>query len=355
MKLYKNSFLYLLLGLLALLTVSCLEDSDGSPDVEPGNPVLSRVTPEASAVGVVITVEGSGLGDIRSIVFDKNDTPAGVVSTLNTENAIIFHVPDDAEVGLQNIILTNSEGRSLTVPFEVLGFANITSASNYNFTADGELTLYGKNLGNVELVTFAGTTEEIEVVSMSETQLVLKFPSTEIARAKLDITNKAGLSTTSMEFINKDKAFVIFDDNYQNGFENGSWGDGIVISTDEVKVGSASAGKTYAKGNWHLTGFVNWWPGAADDGYKYISFWVKGASVNYELYITSDKGEGGYGDYIEANKFTVPANVWTYYKISLTDVKLWADGGAINQLGFRIKGPDSQDETFYFDDLILVK
>jgi len=51
----------------------------------------------------------------------------------------------------------------------------------------------------------------------------------------------------------------------------------------------------------------------------------------------------------------VPAKVWTYFKIPLSKLKLWDKGTPVKQLGFRIKGPDAQDETFYIDDLLLVK
>src|SRR3982074_755577 len=96
---------------------TCIKESDGSPDVTAGNPVSAGINPAEGAGGLVLTLKGSGLGDMRSIVFDKNNVPATFMSTLNTENAIVFRVPDTAFGGMQNIVFTNSKGNKLSVPF----------------------------------------------------------------------------------------------------------------------------------------------------------------------------------------------------------------------------------------------
>jgi hypothetical protein len=156
--------------------------------------------------------------------------------------------------------------------------------------------------------------------------------------------------------VNIDQAFRIFTDDYGTSFENGSWGDAAFISTAEFKTGAKSIGKNYQKGNWHLIGLANWGAGVVlDPAYKYLTVWIKGASRDYSLYIMSDKITGGYGNFLDANKINVPANVWTYFKIPLSTLNLWATGSPFNQLGFRIQGPDAQDEVFYFDDVMLVK
>lgn len=329
---------------------------DGSPDVKPGTPVLSSLSVDSASGGTMLTLKGSGLGDMRSIIFDKNNVPASFYSTLNTESALIFRVPDTAFGGQQNIIFTNSKGKTLSVPFRVLAYPGIASVSNYDFTDGTQITLTGNNLEDVTKVVFTGNTDEISIVSKSKKEIVLQLSSSDINRSTLDITNATGTITTAQEFVNIDKAYKIFTDGYGDGFADGSWGDPGFISTTEFKTGSKSVGKKYAKGNWHLINFTNWWPGAASDpDFKYLTVWIKGASQDYSLYITGDKTPGVFGDYIEDNRLDVPANVWTYFKVPLSTLKLWSKGSPFNQLAFRIKGPDSQDETFYFDDLLLVK
>jgi hypothetical protein len=348
-------------GLAAILLAgtfsSCEKDKDGSPDVAAGNMSAGTIAPGEAGGGELITLTGSGIGQIRSIVFEKNEVPASFLPTLNTATNLIFHVPDTAFGGPQNVIFTNVDGKKLSVPFTVLAFASVSSVSNYNFTEGTQITLTGNNLEDVSKVIFTGTTQEITVVSKSRKTLVIKMPATDVARASLDITNSTGKSTTTQEFVNLDKALKIFTDSYGPDYGDNSWGDGATISSTEFKSGTKSITKTYAKGNWHVFGFANWWPGTASDpSYKYFSFWVKGAAADHILYITGDKkAGGGFGNGDQSSPVNVPANVWTYFKIPLSDLKLWQNGSPFNQIGFWIKGPDNQDEKFYLDDVIITK
>ena len=89
------------LTLLAGLTLnSCVEDTDGRPQIGPGNPVATKIMPDSAAGGSVVTLTGTGLGDIRTIVFEKQNVPAGFQPTLNTDGAIIFRVPTEASGGI---------------------------------------------------------------------------------------------------------------------------------------------------------------------------------------------------------------------------------------------------------------
>jgi hypothetical protein len=351
-----KSFLIVLVAAWILALQACKKDSDGMPDMESGNPVAENLTPATASGGTLLTLTGSGLGDMRKIVFDKDSVPAPFYSTLNTENAVVFRVPDTVSGGLQNIVLTNGAGKTLLVPFTGLAFPSVTAVSNYDFVAGTELTLTGNNLESVSKVVLNTTTDQATIVSKSKKKLVIKMPATTIARAALNISNVTGTLTTTQEFVNIDLAYKVFTEDYGTGFENGSWGDAAFISAAEFKTGAKSIGKNYQKGNWHLLGLANWGSGVTQDpDWKYLTVWVKGASRDYSLYIMSDKIPLGYGDYREDNKIDVPANVWTYFKVPLSKLALWSTGSTFNQLGFRIKGPDAQDEVFYFDDLLLVK
>lgn len=353
---FYNSFLIVLVATWVLALQACKKDGDGKPDIEPGNPVASNLTPASASGGTLLTLTGTGLGDMRKIVFDKDSVPAPFYTTLNTETAIVFRVPDTVSGGPQNIVLTNGAGRQLLVPFTGLAFPSVTTVSNYDFVAGTELTLTGNNLETVSKVVLGASTDQATIVSKSKKKLVIKMPATTIARAALNITNVTGTLTTTQEFVNIDQAYKIFTEDYGTGFENGSWGDAAFVSTAEFKTGAKSIGKKYQKGNWHLIGLANWGAGVAQNAdYKYLTVWIKGASRDYSLWVMSDKITGGFGNYLDANKINVPANVWTYFKLPLSTINLWATGTTFNQIGFRIQGPDAQDETFYFDDLLLVK
>ncbi|GAB3893484.1 IPT/TIG domain-containing protein [Spirosoma agri] len=339
---------------------ACEKDTDGSPQIAPGNPVATALSPDSASGGTLITLTGSGLGDMRTIMFDKQNVPAGFQSTLNTDNAIMFRVPNEVVGGAQNIVFTNSAGRTLTVPFRALAYPTVADATNYNFSAGTEITLTGNNLSDVSAVMLSdsvkGISDPVTIVSKSQKQLVVKMPASTLSRATLTITNSTGRMRTKQEFVNIDKAYTIFTDAYGAGFQDGSWGDAAVVSTKEFKTGKASIGKNFQKGNWHLIAFANWSsaiPYSAD--YTYVTGWIKGGSADYSLYLTTDAGKGGFGDFNDKNKIDVKAGTWTYFKFKISDIDFWIPGKNLTQVGFRIQGPNNQDETFYFDDIMLVK
>jgi hypothetical protein len=347
--------------LTGLALSSCEKDTDGRPQLTPGNPVATKIMPDSAAGGSVVTLTGTGLGDIRTIVFEKQNVPAGFQPTLNTENALIFRVPSEASGGMQNVTFTNSEGKSVSVQFKVLAYPTVTDVSNYNFTNGTVVTITGNNLDDVKSVAIAdsvkGISDEATIISKEKKQLVVKMPTTTLTRGTLSITNGTGRIRTKQEFINTDKAYVIFSDAYGTGFQDGSWGDAGAVSTKEFKTGTASVGKTFQKGNWHLIGLANWSSSAINYSadYTYVTGWIKGGSADYSLYLTTDAGKAGFGDFVDKNKIDVKAGVWNYFKLKLSDIDFWVPGKTLKQVGFRIQGPDKQDETFYFDDIMLVK
>jgi IPT/TIG domain len=345
MKTIKTRFFGLCL-ILATISWSCSEDESMSPSVK-------EVSPTQGASNELLTVTGRDLSGIRTIYFEKENVKADFNPNFNSGNAVLFRVPTDAVPGNQNIIFTNMDGTEFTVPFNVLGFANITSVSNYNFSEGENLVLTGKNLDDVTSVVFSGTTTELEVVAKTATTLTVKFPATTLSESTLDITNAAGVSHPTQSFVSRDNAFKIFTDNYAAGYQDASWGSGGVISTTEFKSGTASVYKDYAAGNWHQLGFG--WTNTSNDNYKYLSFWIKGASANYDLYISTSASKSGFASFDANTRITVPANVWTYFKIPVTTLDLWSTAAQWNQIGWRIQGPNGQDERFHLDDVMLVK
>ena len=350
---------------LAILTgsgiSSCTKDTDGSPQIKPGNPVVNKIMPDSAAGGALVTLTGTGLGEIRSITFEKGNVPAGFQTTLNTEGALIFRVPTDVLGGRQNIVFTNSAGNTLMVPFKALAYPTVTTASTYDFTKGTVITLTGNNFDDVTAVAIAdsvkGVSDAATVVSKSKTQLVVQMPTTTLNRGTLSITNGTGRMRTNQEFVNVDKAYQIFTDAYGTGFQDASWGDAAAVSTKEFASGTASIGKNFQKGNWHLIDFANWSASAIPYSaeYTYVTGWIKGGSADYSLYLTTDAGKAAFGDFVDKNKIDVKAGVWTYFKLKLSDIDFWTAGKTLKQVGFRIQGPNNQDETFYFDNILLVK
>ncbi|RYU90459.1 cell shape determination protein CcmA [Mucilaginibacter terrigena] len=339
----------------ASVITSCTKEN-AKPAAASSSPKADKIKPDSAKGGEILTLTGSGLGEIQSVVFEKGNVPAPFNTVFNTDNALLFRVPDTANGGKQNIIITNKIGKQILVEFNVIALPVVSSVSNYNFTANTQITIAGNNLGDVTSVKFLGANDAITIVSQNKKELVIKMPDdATVDGAPLVITNSTGPITTTQIFENMDKAFTIFTDGYHNNFGDASWGDGGKIYTTEAKSGTSSVGKTYAKGNWHQLGFgwndIN----KASFDYQYMTFWIKGASSDYDLYISTNASAGGFASFNDYDKIKVPAKVWTYFKIPLSTLQLWSTANTWNQIGFRIQGPNDQDETFYIDDLMFVK
>lgn len=332
---------------------SCKKDDNLAPS---GNPQADPLEVTFGPPGTVIVLTGQGLASMKSIVFETGNVPAGFNLAFNNDHALVFRVPDTAAAGQQDIILTNVLDKQIRVPFNVTPLPSVTSVSDYNFTpAVTQLTLTGNYLNDVTSVTLTSTGEEATIVSKSQRQLVITLPTTEVNRTKLDVKSEAGEMTTTQEFINLGQAFKIFTDTYQNDFEGWGWG-AVEISNTTFKSGNASSKMIYGKGSWSANGMANWGDGMVKNAdLKFLSFWIKGASQDYSLYLTSDGRAEGFGNSDKSTPIRVPAGAWTYVRLDLADIGLWSKGNAFKQLGLWIEGPDAQDETFYLDDVIFFK
>lgn len=353
-KLMKTLYHYVCILVIACFAfVSCKKDDKLSPS---GNPQADPLEVTSGPPGTVIVLTGQGLAGMKSIVFETGNVPAGFNPAFNNDHALVFRVPDTAAAGQQDIILTNMLDKQLRVPFNVTPLPSVATVSDYNFTpAVTQLTLSGNYLNDVTEVTLTGTDTKATIVSKSQRQLVVTLPQTEVSRTKLDIRSQAGEITTTQEFVNVDQAFRLFTDTYQNGFEGWGWG-AVTISTATFKSGNASSKMVYGKGSWSANGMANWGDGMAKNAdLKFLSFWIKGGSQDYTLFLTSDGRAAGFGNADRSTPIRVPAGVWTYVRLDLADIGLWSKGNAFKQLGLWIEGPDAQDETFYLDDVIFFK
>ncbi len=333
----------LLLALGTLLFTGCRKDSDGSPDVNTGGMSSGEINPGSAAGGEVITLKGSGIGQIRSIVFDKNNVPAPFLSTLNTETDLVFRVPDTAFGGPQNIIFTNADGKTLTVPFSVIALPNVTSAFPTDFETGTEITLNGNNLDDVSSVVLEGTTDACTIVSKTRKKLVLSMPASTADRAKLKLTNASGIRITDMEFVNVNRALTVFTEQLNNGFENWGWGGDYNASTDDKITGSKCLKAAYDPGG--TWGGMQLGNGGSINvaGYKYFSFWVKGADVDKNVQFLLNWGN--------QKVITIPANKWSYFRYELA-TGYPGLGNSVNNVTFQIQ---EAGKTLLFDNIMFFK
>jgi len=338
----KIKFLSLLLASAALLFVACKKDSDGSPDDKAGNMTSGTIDPSSAAGGEVITLTGVGIGQIRTIVFDKNDVPASFLPNLNTETHMVFRVPDTAFGGSQNIIFTNSEGKTLSVPFSVIALPSVTSAFPTDFQPGTQITLKGNNLDDVTAVILEGTTDQATIVSQTRKEMVISMPGSNADRAKLKLTNSSGDRVTDMEFVNVSKAVTVFTDQLDNGFESWSWGGTFTASSEALITGSKGMKAAYDPGGaWGGMQLGN--NGSIDiTGRKYFTFWVKGADVEKNVQFWINWGN--------LKVITVPAEKWTYFKFELATN--YPGVTSVNNVTFQMF---DEGHTLYFDNIMFVK
>jgi hypothetical protein len=358
----KNFLLLAFITTVVVLSIaSCQKDKSGSPEGKASSsPSPNLIRPDSGSGNTVLILEGSGLFDIRSVVFEKNNVPATFNPTLNTDKSFVFRVPDTAFGGTQKINFTNGAGVTFSIPFKVIALASVASASSYSFRAGEQITLTGNNLDDVTSVVFDGGVGTATIGAKTRKTLVITMPASTVVSTKLKITNASGVITTTQEFINADQAYVFYRDGYENGESNASWGaDNATDNVSKIS-GANSLGFIFRKGNWHNYGFG--WNWISQGPYLNLSFWMKGGLIDHDIYIfaNSDGGPGNEQAYRAGSKIVLKASTWQYFKIPLSTLNLWANGtpangNTINKLGWSIKGPDNADEKMNLDDVMFIK
>jgi hypothetical protein len=299
-------------------------------------------------------IYGKNFGSTTTISF--NGVSAYFNRALISDNSLIVSIPITVPTGgsaaTNKLVVTTLYG-STSYSFTVLPPPpTILEYSTNDFTAGSTITLTGQGFGNVLSVTLRTTGDAATVVSKSDSVLVLKMPKSAATESPLSISYQSGSKTATVTsatlFNDLDNAYVVFTDNYGAGWYSNSWGPGAP-STAQAKTGTSSFAATYPKGNYWADGFGG--PGLPTANYTYLSFWIKGGIETYTLYLTADTRSGGFGNSDKSTPINVPAGVWTYFKLPLAGLNLQGS----QHFGLWIAGPADQDETFYYDDVVLLK
>lgn len=189
-------------------------------------PTLSSFSPTTLMAGATITITGTNLDLVRSVIFGGNQTVANIVA--NSSTTIRINVPVAAESGVIKLITSNG--------------AEVTSASSLIVTSPnipvitritspvkpGEmLRIEGTKLHLVESVYFQNNVKATQYVSRSETLIQVYVPAN---AAKGNVTLKLvtfdGTEVTSPSFVISgtdpvvDPSYVFFDFDGKNSW----WG-----------------------------------------------------------------------------------------------------------------------------------
>ncbi|HTE00366.1 MAG TPA: IPT/TIG domain-containing protein [Mucilaginibacter sp.] len=322
--------------------------------------------------GNYYVVHGSNLGSVTSVMF--NGVSAYFNSALVSDNAIFVSIPAEIPTvdQVNKLTVVTLHGK-VDFNFTVLTPPpTISAISDYNFTAGSQITLTGVSFASVTSVGLVGSTATATIMpGQTDSQIVLQMPAADVNRTQLIFTYASGTVTAPIEFVDLDNAYQIFVKNdFKNSWVDASWSGPSGVSTGASHSGTSSLVATYPAGGWKIEGWAAWNNPVSfpyDASYKYLTFWVKGGTVDHTLVLVGDKMNGGYGQNTSGaaiQQIKVPAKVWTYYKIPLgapssSDPKLlnfWATGSPSQQLGFFLQGQNGDvDETMYFDEVAFVK
>lgn len=330
-------------------------------------------------LGNYYTIIGSNLGTTTKIAI--NGVSIYFNRALNSDNAVVFSIPTNipyVQPQPNSIVLTTLYG-TVTYKFTVLPPApTILQVSDYDFTANSQITLTGKGLGAVTAVNIRTTGDAATIVSQNDSTLVMKMPKSTATESTLLFTYTSGSKTgikvaSTIIFNDLDNAYQIFvGNNFANGWFDNSWAHPSGLSTTTSHSGTSSIVMTYPAGGWQIEGWADWntvgkFP--YDPAYKFLTFWVKGGTVAHTLVLVGDQMKGGYGQVQNKSAYaaqlvTVPPNVWTFFKIPLgaptsadpTLLNFWANGTPAQQLGFFLQGQTGDvNETMYFDEVAFLK
>ncbi len=321
-------------------------------------------------LGVMYMISGTNLGSATKLTI--NGVNVYFNRSLGSDNAIIFVLPTTipyVQPQSNAMVITTLHGL-VTYKFTTLPPPpTIIQVSDFDYFANSQITLIGKGFASVSAVKLKATDEQVTIASKNDSTLVLTMPASSAnIESALLFTYTSGSNTgaqtlSTAVFNDLDNAYLIFgQNNFQNGWGDGSWAGPSGLSTNTSKSGTASIIATYPANGWKIEGWANWWPSFPyDASYKYLTFWVKGGVQDETLALVGDQTADGYSQdtnppAVQAIK--VPAHVWTFYKIPLGtatgQLNYWANGTTAKQLGFFLKGP-SADETMYFDEVAFMK
>lgn len=337
----------------------------------------------AGALGNYYLIEGTNLGSATSVTF--NGYVAYFNRALGTDHSILVQIPSLTPYygpkATDSLVVTTTHG-SAFYKFTILPPApTVNSYSDFDFTSTGgfQMTLKGVGFATVSTVALDGTlggSSPVNIVSQSDTVMIVSFPQTTVTRGVLAFAYNSGGTVDSskgtQELANVDVAYQVF----AGGAIAPGWGswsyDNTNVSTTQAITASASYqmqfsgpngykvdGLRYESGN--STVGVTWSP-----SYTYLVFYVYGGTQKETMFVEFGGGPGGgFGNNNVSNAInsvTVLPGQWNYFKIPVSSL-LWNTGTTnwaanssqlLNTVGFFIWA-NKVTEELYFDDVMLVQ
>jgi hypothetical protein len=338
----------------------------------------------AGVLGNYYLIEGTNLGSADSVTF--NGYNAYFNRALSTDNSILVQLPSLTPYygpqATDSLAVFTTYGKAY-YKFTILPPApTVSSYSSFDFTSTGgyQMTLKGVGFADVSSVTLEGTVSglsPVNIVTQSDTIMVISFPSSTVTRGELAFAYNSGGTTDSahatQELVNIDNAYQIF----AYGAVASGWGswsyDNAGVSSAEAITASTSYNMQFTGPNGYKVDGLRYESGTSAVGvpyspptYTYLVFYVYGGTATETMYIEFGGGpNGGFGNSNTNNAInpvTVLPGQWNYFKIPISSL-LWNTGTTnwaanssqlLNTVGFFIYA-NKVTEELYFDDIMLVE
>ncbi|WP_432221124.1 hypothetical protein ACRASX_10110 [Flavobacterium sp. TMP13] len=298
-------------------------------DIKITLPMVTSLSPEAVKHTEMLTILGTDLNLVKSIQFANSDASAAFESQSATK--IVVKVPVMAKDGTLKITAFSGVATETVQTVKII-LPVITKAAPQAISVGAEWTLTGTDLDLVKEVIIPGAAAPTTVfVSQSATKIVLKVPEGSFNGAiKLKTINGFLIETTTKIEIagltDIPLARVIFDDAYKNGFGDWSWNEKAILYTTEVKEGSKSLRKNFAKDGLRFGGGK-----VSTEGMTELVFSIyggEGLASDGKLSVMINEKWG-------ITSVTIKTGQWTEFVIPLSSLKDLPKPNEINDLAFQ--------------------
>ncbi len=312
-------------------------------------PVISTVSPLSATWGNTITISGKNFGSgINDNIVSFGTVQASVISASSTELKV--KVPDglltkSAVITVQALTIDNLSTIFVT-PFS-LKPPVITSFTPDNAKSNSQVTIHGANFNPIQknqLVKFGD--REVEVISSSSSQLIVKLPTSLIdsdVPVRIDVAEQYVIASQLFHFVSPWRRLADFPGNERMDAVSYSIGDYgyIGLGTKASLIGPADT--------WKYDTRNNTWSSVATFFY-FVSFGGGDPVDNAAAFVISNKAYVGTGDFFgvrnEVSSYDPTNDMW----INTADPEIGLKGTvgySINGRGYFTSGNNSAGQLDY--------
>ncbi|WP_168194038.1 IPT/TIG domain-containing protein [Pontibacter sp. SGAir0037] len=281
-------------------------------------PAITNATPSPVDPGANLTITGTNLDLVKSVVFNGDASVSNFVS--KTASQIVVTIPNNARSGALKLVTTSNFEVTTQTEVEVV-LPAVTSLTPSPVLPGAYLTLNGSGLNLIKEVRFVGGAKVTSFLAQTASQIILGVPAN-AKTGKLTLVTVRNLEIETSQTVEVGTggpaplAYALYEDALQNGWQE--WTTGAnkpdLANTEHVLVGSKAIKVNINQwGSWG-GGFST---AAAPAGkYTEFTFWVYGApGVNGKVRLLVNPG-----NWDDRTTFTVVEGKWTEVTIQLADL-----------------------------------